>query len=137
MCWLAAGDTSPSLHIDPARVANDLAREEITFAIAAGITSWDLIFGIRLRAHMRDRANAMPLVGALLFGPLDGGVLVAAAVGQIVDGAGGNDFASVVKSHRGRGLAAAVAAASILTFAAEGVRVFSAGEQQSMPPVAS
>ena len=67
MCRLAEGGTAASLHIDPAREANDLAREDNTFAIAAGITSWDLIFGIRLRAHMCDRVStAMPLVGALV-----------------------------------------------------------------------
>ena len=75
----------------------------------------------------RDAIRGLWHSGKRIFGALDGGVLVAAAVGQILDGVGDNDFASVLKSHRGRGLGAAVAAASILTFAAEGVRVFSAG----------
>ncbi|MBG6108952.1 hypothetical protein [Frigoribacterium sp. CG_9.8] len=85
----------------------------------------------------RDAIRGLWQSGKRIFGALDGGVLVAAAVGQIVDGVGDNDFASVLESHRGRGLGAAVAALSILTFAAEGVRMFSAGELQSMPPVSA
>lgn len=65
--------------------------------------------------------------GKRIFGALDGGVLVAVVVGQVVDGTGDNDFASVLSTHRGRGIGAAVAAASILAFAKEGVRVFTAG----------
>ncbi|TFC95197.1 MULTISPECIES: GNAT family N-acetyltransferase [Cryobacterium] len=65
--------------------------------------------------------------GKRIFGALDGGVLVAVVVGQVVDGTGNNDFASVLSTHRGRGLGAAVAAASIVTFAKEGVREFTAG----------
>lgn len=65
--------------------------------------------------------------GKRIFGALDGDVVVAVVVGQIVDGTGDNDFASVLSTHRGRGLGAAVAAASIVAFAEEGVRVFTAG----------
>lgn len=65
--------------------------------------------------------------GKRIFGALDGGVLVAVVVGQVVEGTGDNDFASVLSTHRGRGIGAAVAAASIVAFAKEGVRVFAAG----------
>ena len=65
--------------------------------------------------------------GKRIFGALDGDVLVAVVVGQVVDGTGHNDFASVLDSHRGRGLGTAVAAASIVAFAEEGVRLFTAG----------
>ena len=65
--------------------------------------------------------------GKRIFGALDGDVVVAVVVGQVVDGTGDNDFASVLSTHRGRGLGAAVAAASIVAFAREGVRVFTAG----------
>ena len=65
--------------------------------------------------------------GKRIFGALDGSVLVAVVVGQVVDGTGHNDFASVLSTHRGRGLGAGVAAASILVSAKEGVRVFTAG----------
>lgn len=65
--------------------------------------------------------------GKRIFGALDEGVLVAVVVGQVVDGTGDNDFASVLRTHRGRGLGAAVSAASIIAFANEGVRVFTAG----------
>ena len=65
--------------------------------------------------------------GKRVFGALDGDILVAVVVGQVVDGTGDNDFASVLSTHRGRGLGAAVAAASIVAFAKEGVRVFTAG----------
>jgi len=65
--------------------------------------------------------------GKRIFGALDGDVLVAVVVGQVVDGTGDNDFASVLSTHRGRGLGAAVAAASIVAFAKEGVRMFTAG----------
>ena len=85
----------------------------------------------------RDAIRGLWHSGKRIFGALDGGVLVAAAVGQIVDGVGDIDFASVLKSHRGRGLGAAVAALSILTFAAEGSECFPLGELQSMPPVSA
>ena len=65
--------------------------------------------------------------GKRIFGALDGDVLVAVVVGQVVDDTGNNDFASVLGTHRGRGLGTAVAAASIVAFAKEGVRVFTAG----------
>ena len=65
--------------------------------------------------------------GKRIFGALDGDVLVAVVVGQVVDDTGNNDFASVLGTHRGRGLGTAVAAASIVAFATEGVRVFTAG----------
>ncbi len=65
--------------------------------------------------------------GKRIFGALDGDVLVAVVVGQVVDDTGNNDFASVLGTHRGRGLGTAVAAASIIAFATEGVRVFTAG----------
>ena len=65
--------------------------------------------------------------GKRIFGALDGDVVVAVVVGQVVDGTGDNDFASVLSTHRGRGLGAAVAAASIVAFAREAVRVFTAG----------
>lgn len=48
------------------------------------------------------------------------------AVGQVVDGIGDNGFACVLRTHRGRGIGAA-AAASVIAFANEGVRVFAAG----------
>ena len=65
--------------------------------------------------------------GKKVFGALDGVILVAVVVGQVVDGTGDNDFACVLNTHRGRVLGAAVAAASIVAFANEGVRVFTAG----------
>ena len=65
--------------------------------------------------------------GKRIFGALDGDVLVAVVVGQVVDDTGNNDFASVLGTDRGRGLGTAVAAASIIAFATEGVRVFTAG----------
>ena len=65
--------------------------------------------------------------GKRVFGALDGDVVVAVVVGQIVNDTGDNDFASVLSTHRGRGLGAAVAAASIVAFAKEGVRMFTAG----------
>jgi GNAT superfamily N-acetyltransferase len=65
--------------------------------------------------------------GKRVFGEIDNNLLVAAVVWQIRDGVGDNDFASVLSSHRGRGLGAAVSAASIIAFASEGVRVFCAG----------
>jgi ribosomal protein S18 acetylase RimI-like enzyme len=75
----------------------------------------------------RESIRSLWESGKRVFGALDGGVLVAAAVGQVVDGIGDNDFASVLRTHRGRGLGTAVAAASIIAFANDGVRVFAAG----------
>ena len=65
--------------------------------------------------------------GKRVFGAFDGDIVVAVVVGQVVDGMGDNDFASVLSLHRGRRLGAAVAAASVVAFASEGVRVFTAG----------
>lgn len=78
-------------------------------------------------APERDSIRSLWKSGKRVFGALDGGVLVAAVVGRVLDGTGDNDFASVLRTHRGRGLGAAVAAASIIAFADEGVRVFTAG----------
>lgn len=75
----------------------------------------------------RESIRSLWESGKRVFGALDGGVLVAAAVGQVVDGIGDNDFASVLRTHRGRGLGTAVAAASIIAFANDGIRVFAAG----------
>jgi len=65
--------------------------------------------------------------GKRVFGALDHGALVAAVVGQVVDRVGDNDFASVLAEYRGRKVGAAVAAASIIAFASDGVREFTAG----------
>ena len=75
----------------------------------------------------RDSIRGIWESGKRVFGALDNGMLVGAAVGEVVDGTGDIDFASVLRTHRGRGLGAAVAAASIVAFAKEGVRVFRVG----------
>jgi len=65
--------------------------------------------------------------GKRVFGAIDGDFLVAVTVGQTENGVGDNDFASVLKEYRGRGVGAAVAAASIIALARDGIRVFTAG----------
>jgi GNAT superfamily N-acetyltransferase len=75
----------------------------------------------------RESIRAFWDAGTRVFGALDGGILVAVVVGKVMDGMGDNDFASVLSTHRGHGLGAAVAAASIIAFANDGVRVFAAG----------
>ena len=75
----------------------------------------------------RELIRAFWESGKRVFGALDGDELVAAVVGGVVDCVGDNDFASVLRSHRGRGLGAAVAAAWIIALASDGVRVFAAG----------
>ncbi|QYH36804.1 GNAT family N-acetyltransferase [Salinibacterium sp. M195] len=67
------------------------------------------------------------LHGQRVFGALDDGRLVGAVVGKVNDGVGDNDFASVLADYRGTGVGAAVAAASIIAFANDGVRTFAAG----------
>lgn len=65
--------------------------------------------------------------GKRVFGALDDGRLVGAVVGVVNDGVGDNDFASVLENYRGTGVGGAIAAASIIAFADDGVRTFTAG----------
>ncbi|MEV8254725.1 GNAT family N-acetyltransferase [Rhodoglobus sp. NPDC076762] len=67
------------------------------------------------------------LHGKRVFGAVDNGRLVGAVVGEVNDGVGDNDFASVLADYRGSGVGAAIAAASIIAFANDGVRTFTAG----------
>lgn len=62
-----------------------------------------------------------------VFGAVTEGRLVGAVVGGVNDGVGDNDFASVLKEYRGTGVGRAIAATSVITFANEGVRTFTAG----------
>ena len=65
--------------------------------------------------------------GKRVFGALADGRLIAAVVAEVNAGVGDNDFASVLREYRGTGIGASVAAASIIAFAAAGVRTFTAG----------
>ncbi len=65
--------------------------------------------------------------GKRVFGALIAGRLIGAVVGTVNDGVGDNDFASVLREFRKTGIAGAIAAASIISFAADGVRTFTAG----------
>ncbi|RZS56524.1 hypothetical protein EV141_1988 [Microcella putealis] len=75
----------------------------------------------------RASIRALWADGKRVFGAIDDGMLVGAIVwtpaGDLVD----NDFASVRASHRGSGVASAIAALSIVTLAEDGARTFTAG----------
>ncbi|HET8958111.1 MAG TPA: GNAT family N-acetyltransferase [Microcella sp.] len=72
-----------------------------------------------IRALWRD--------GKRVFGAIDDGMLVGAIVWTTAGDRVDNDFASVRASHRGSGVASAIAALSIVTLAEDGARHITAG----------
>lgn len=77
----------------------------------------------RTRASIADDRAA----GTRWFGALRSGALVAGTAIRAGGDRAETDWTSVASAHRRRGLAEAVKAASVLAFAAEGVRVFGTG----------
>lgn len=65
--------------------------------------------------------------GSRAFGALDGTQLVGVTVVEPADDRWETAFTSVLASHRGRGLGAAVKACSIIALTADGVRTFGTG----------
>jgi GNAT superfamily N-acetyltransferase len=65
--------------------------------------------------------------GRRVFGAVEDGRLVGAAVAAVEDAWAETEFLSVLADRRGRGIGAGIAAAVVLTLAGEGVRTFAAG----------
>jgi GNAT superfamily N-acetyltransferase len=86
---------------------------------AGPATAHELLSPADLAARLADKSRA--------FGAFDDGRLVGATVVEPGADRWETAFTSVLASHRGRGLGAAVKACSIIALAAEGVRTFGTG----------